>query len=222
MPPPATSAAILAVVGMRAEAALLPRDARLRPIVSGGDPRRLAALLAALGGEAAAVLSFGIAGGLDPALAPGDLVVSTRVRGSTGDAFPADMGWAAALARATGARLGGIAGARSVVGEPAAKRALHLATGALAVDLESEAAAAFAAAHGLPFAALRAVADTAGESLPAAASVGLTPEGRPAAGRVALALLRRPRDLPALFAVARRARTALASLERAAAALPGR
>lgn len=215
-----TAPAILAVVGMKSEAALLPRG--MRAVVTGGDPRRAAALLAREGGEVAGVLSFGIAGGLDPALAPGDLVVATRVRGP-GGAWPADMAWAAALARATGARLGTLAGAARVVADPAAKRTLHAATGgALAVDLESEAAAAFAARRGLPFAALRAVADTAAEGVPAAAAGGLTPDGRPATARVAAALLRRPKELPAVLTVAKRTRVALAALERAAKALPGR
>ena len=56
------------------------------------------------------------------------------------------------------------------------------------------------------------VADTAEEVLPRAAVVGLTPDGRPAAGRVALALLRQPRELPALLTVAKRSRVALQSL----------
>ncbi|MBX9698021.1 MAG: nucleoside phosphorylase, partial [Acetobacteraceae bacterium] len=98
-----TAPAILAVVGMQSEAALLPEG--VRAVVTGGDPKRAAALLAEEQGEVAAVLSFGIAGGLDPDLAAGDLVVATRVRGP-GGAWRADMGWAAALARATGARLG--------------------------------------------------------------------------------------------------------------------
>jgi hopanoid-associated phosphorylase len=220
------SPVILVAVGLRAEAALLPgrpaaAEGGLRAVIGGGDPSHLAALLAEQGEGAVAVLSFGIAGGLDPALAPGDLVVATRVRGPRG-AWQADLGWAAALARATGARLGVVAGATAVVADPAAKRALRLATGALAVDLESEAAAAFAAARGLPFVALRAIADTAEETVPAAAAVGLTRDGRPAPGRVMLALLRRPGDLPALLQVARRARTALEALRQAATALPGR
>jgi adenosylhomocysteine nucleosidase len=213
----ATAASVVAVVGMRSEARLLPPG--IRAVIAGGDPRRLAALLAAEPGEVAAVLSFGIAGGLDPALGAGDLVVATRVRGPRG-AWRADLGWAAALARATGARLGVVAGAAVVVADPAAKRNLRSATDALAVDLESEAAAAFAASRGLPFVALRAIADTAEEVLPRAAAVGLTADGRPAPGRVALALLRRPGDLPALVQVARRTREALAALERAAKALP--
>jgi hopanoid-associated phosphorylase len=214
----------LVVVGMRREAALLPAGTRI--IVTGGEPRRAVALLdaealpAAEAGGVAAVLSFGIAGGLAPELRSGDLVVASRVRGP-GGAWPADPAWAAALARATGARLGMLAGAPRVVADAAAKRQLHAATGgALAVDLESEAAAAFAAAHGLPFAALRAVADTAEDSIPAAAARGLSLSGRPAVARVALGLLRRPQELPAVLELARRTRLALESLRRAAASLP--
>ncbi len=219
MPPP-PDAALLAVVGMQREAALLPPG--LRVLVTGGDPLHAAALLAAEPASGiAAVLSFGIAGGLDPSLACGDLVVSTRVRGP-GGAWPAHPGWAADLARATGARLGGIAGAAAIVAEPAAKRALQLATGALVVDLESEAAAAFASARGLPFVALRAVADTAADRLPDAVARGLTPDGRPALLRIAAGLLRDPRALREMPRLARQARTALAALRRATAALPGR
>ncbi len=204
---------LLAVVGMRAEAALLPAAARV--VVSGGDPARLRALLAAVGPDVTAVLSFGIAGGLDPGLRCGDLVVATRVRSLEG-AWAADMAWAAALAQASGARLGVVAGAAAVLAGPAAKRSVRLMTDGLAVDLESAAAGAFAVARGLPFAVLRAVADTATEVLPRAAARGLTPEGRPAPGRVLLALLRRPGELPALIQVARGSRTALAALRRAA------
>jgi nucleoside phosphorylase len=57
---------------MRSEAALLPKG--VHAVVTGGDPKRAAALLAKQDGEVAGVLSFGIAGGLDPDLAPGDLV----------------------------------------------------------------------------------------------------------------------------------------------------
>ena len=200
---------ILAVVGMQSEAALLPRG--LRVVVSGGDPARLRRLLQDQPDGITGVLSFGIAGGLDPALITGDLVVATRVRGP-GGAYGADPVWSARLARRCGARLGMVAGAVGVVGEPSGKRLLRAATGALVVDLETEAAAAFATARRLPFAALRSVADTAEEVLPRAAAVGLTPDGRPAAGRVALALLRQPRELRALLVVARRSRAALDSL----------
>jgi adenosylhomocysteine nucleosidase len=208
---------LLVVVGMQAEAMLLPAMARV--VVSGGDPARLRTLLEAVGDDVTAVLSFGIAGGLDPSLRCGDLVVATRVRAWEG-AWAADMVWATTLAQASGARLGVVAGAPAVVALPAAKRSMRNLTDALAVDLESAAVGAFATARRLPFAVLRAVADTAAEVLPQAAALGLTPEGRPAPGRVLLALLRRPNELPALLQVARRSRTALAALGRAARHMP--
>ena len=204
-----TYSSVLAVVGMQSEAKLLPPG--MRVVVSGGDPARLREMLREVRGPIDGVLSFGIAGGLDPSLSCGDLVVATRVRGPSG-AYLADMVWSAGIAARCGARLGMVAGSPSVVGEPSRKRALRAATGALVVDLETEAAAAFAVERRLPFAALRAVADTAEEVLPYAAAVGLTPDGRPAAGRVALALLRQPRELPALLTVAKRSRVALRAL----------
>jgi hopanoid-associated phosphorylase len=204
-----TAAPLLIAVGMRSEAALLPAGSRV--LVSGGDPDRLRALLEDEAAPPAAVLSFGIAGGLDPALQPGDLVVATRVRGRQG-AWRVDMGWAAALARATGARLGVLAGAEAVAADPATKRALRIATDAIAVDLESAAAAAFAARHGLPFVALRAVADGAADTVPTCALVGLTPDGRPAPLRVLAALARRPRELRPLLEIAKRSKAALESL----------
>ncbi len=222
-PPPAGRAALvpswlppgcLVAVGMRAEAALLPRGTRV--VCAGGNPARLAAALAAEGG-ATAVLSFGIAGGLDLALRTGALLVATRVRGASG-AWPADAAWAARIAAATGARPAVLAGAASVASNPAEKARLRAMTGgAAAVDLESEVAAAFAARLGLPFAALRAVADAASDALPLCAAQGLTPDGRPAVGRVLLGLLRRPGEFSQLLAVARASRAALTVLARAAA-----
>lgn len=169
---------------------------------------------------AAAVLSFGIAGALDPALRPGDLLIATELRSAEGARYPADATWSAALAAITGARPGPLAGAASVAADPAAKRALRAATGgSLAVDLESEPAAAFAAAHRLPFAALRAVADTAAERIPPAALAGLTAEGRADPLAVLRGLARRPGDLADLLRVAARSRAALAALARAVALL---
>jgi hypothetical protein len=59
------------------------------------------------------------------------------------------------------------------------------------------------------------VADAAGDTLPLCAAQGLTPDGRPAFGRVLLGLLRRPGDFPQLLVVAKASRAALAALRRA-------
>jgi adenosylhomocysteine nucleosidase len=99
-----------------------------------------------------------------------------------------------------------------VVAEAAAKAALFAGTGACAVDLESGAVARVAARHGLPFAVLRAVCDPAGRTLPPAALVALDAGGAIVPLRVALALLRRPNQLPALLALAHDAAAARRAL----------
>ena len=198
-------------VGLKSEAALLPPG--LRVVISGGDPARLAALWPA---DATAVLSFGIAGGLAPGVARGEVILASAVW-EEGDALPVHAPWLAALAARIPARIGLLAASASLLDSPAAKSALHARSGALAVDMESGAAARFARARNLPFAALRAVADGPAEALPRAAAVGLNPDGSPAPGRVLAALLRRPGELPALLRLARASAAAHEALRKALA-----
>jgi hopanoid-associated phosphorylase len=198
-------------VGLKSEAALLPEGVRC--VVSGGDPARLNALWPR---DATAVLSFGIAGGLAPDVATGELLVASALR-EAGENHAVDVGWAARLHARCGARSGIIAASGTLLASAADKAALHRASGALAVDMESGAACRFAAARGLPFAALRAVADGPQDVLPEAAAVGLHPDGSPAPWRVLGALLRRPGDLPALLRLARASAAAHATLRRALA-----
>jgi hypothetical protein len=87
-------------------------------------------------------------------------------------------------------------------------------SGAVAVDMESHVAARLAAHYGLPFAALRIIADPAERSLPAAALVGMRPDGSTDIAAVLRALGRRPSDLPALIRTALDARAAFAALHR--------
>lgn len=192
---------LLVVVGYAGEAALLRG---FDVLVSAADPARLARALAAR--RPSAVLSFGIAGGLDPALRPGALVVARAVVAEA--RWAADPGWSAALAASCGATLADVAGVDAVVGDAAGKAALRAATGAAVVDMES----AVVARLGVPFAVLRAVADASDEALPAAAAKGLDEDGNPAPWRVLRALLRRPGDLPGLLRMAARSRMALAAL----------
>lgn len=199
------------VVGLKSEAALLPPGVRC--VISGGDPARLDALWPE---HAEAVLSFGIAGGLTPGVATGEVLVASAVW-EGGETRAVDAAWASVLRARCGARPGVIAASKGLLTSPAGKAALHRASGALAVDMESGAAWAFAQARGLPFAALRAVADEAGDVLPQAAAVGLNPDGSPAPWRVLGALLRRPGDLSSLLRLARTTATAHVSLRRALA-----
>ncbi|MCC8393741.1 phosphorylase [Paraburkholderia sp. MMS20-SJTR3] len=182
------------------------------------------ALNAALARGAAGIVSFGTAGGLAPELEPGALIVADAVHGPNGR-IATNADWTALIAAAVSA--GGL-GARVRRGSTAAvaaplitaadKRALHDATGALAVDMESHIAGATAAAHGLPFAVCRAIVDPAWRTLPPAATAGLRDDGTTALGPILRELLRQPSQLGALLklaADARAARTTLVEARRA-------
>lgn len=159
-------------------------------------------------------MSFGLAGGLDPALAPGAILVPPAVTldANRWDADAALMEWLG------GPTAGSIHGGGHIVATAAAKAALHASTGAVAVDLESAAVARAALQHALPFAVLRAVCDPASRDLPHAALVALDGAGTIRGWRVASAVLSRPWEIPALIGLARdaaRGRRALVTRVRA-------
>ncbi|WP_374374624.1 hypothetical protein [Dongia sp.] len=201
------------VTGMLAEAKLL--DGLGHDVVSGGgDPASTAAKIEQLvQGGATHLVSFGIAGALDPALKPGDLLLGPVVVMPDGSRLEADAEWLARAGHALPqARALPIAAASTAIATVAAKAALHQSSKAAAIDMESHHVALAARKYGLPFLVLRAIADTAADDLPPAALVGLNKEGRPAIGAVLLSLLKNPGQLPALIRVASRSRVALKAL----------
>src|SRR4029078_12737416 len=87
--------------------------------------------------------------------------------------------WAARLAgHPNGVIMADLAGVDHAVVSPLEKQALRSATGALAVDMESHVAAAFASRHRFPFAAVRVVCDPAHRALPSLIATALRPDGR--------------------------------------------
>ena len=114
-------------------------------------------------------------------------------------------------------------GAVCSVSEPACQRkgkeALHRATGASVVDMESAAVAAVALRAGLPFAALRAVVDPLAFEIPPAALAGMREDGRSSVWPVVAALLRDPAQLATLCQLGLHFRRALRSLETIASLL---
>ena len=123
------------------------------------------------------------------------------------------MDWLAA--NLPDAQVGTIIGGNAIISSTAEKAALFAQTGAIAVDMESHIAARVAARHGLPFAILRTISDTADHALPPAALVGMKPDGGMALGAVLASLARDPRQLPALIRTGRDAGAAFAALRRA-------
>lgn len=201
---------VAVIVGMNSEAALLP--AGIPVGAAGGVTRRVTELAERLLAEGAdGLISFGIAGGLDPALQSGDLVVGDAVQWE-GETFAADAAWAARLRSALpAARAGTVAAVSRIAATPEAKRALYQ-TGASVVDMESGAMAQVCAKAGKPFAVLRAVADAADRGLPKSVFVGLAPDGSARPWAVMGALMRRPWELPGLIRVGMDSQAALAAL----------
>lgn len=158
-----------------------------------------------------ALVSFGVAGGLDPSLAPGDLVTATFVWRVEG----APIG-AAALESEIRIVAGGIAGVDRPIASVAEKAALRAESGAIAVDMESHAVAAVAAAAGLPVFVLRVIVDPAARTVPRAALAGLGPDGRRRPLAVLARLLANPVEIPAVIQLARDNGAALRGLARAA------
>jgi hypothetical protein len=79
--------------------------------------------------------------------------------------------------------------------------------------MESYGVAEAAAALKVPFAALRAIADTAADDLPSTAMTAATPDGRIAMARSVFGALTHPREIPALMTLGRRTGAAQQSLK---------
>jgi hopanoid-associated phosphorylase len=193
---------VLIVTGLVQEARIAAGPG-MTVICSSSNPLQLRTLLAGFDPSTVrGVISFGVAGGLDPSLKSGDVVVATEV-------VDGESRWQAGLALSEelidGSGLGGrkvvragLAGVEQVVVGQAGKAVLHAATGASAVDMESHIAAAYAREAGLPFAALRVISDPATRALPAIARSAIKPNGNIDLKKVLGGLARNPLTLRAL------------------------
>jgi adenosylhomocysteine nucleosidase len=194
-----------------------------RPTVqcSGASSNRaLTQARALIAGGCGALVSFGIAGGLRPDLAPGTVVVADVVVTPDGRRLETSAPWRESLLTTCGAGaglvVGVMAGAGQIVGGVAEKQALAARTGAAAVDMESHAVAEAGAEAGVPVMVIRAVADAAGRRLPAWVATCVAADGSRRWGAVAAGVIRHPWDFPALLALAADSEKALAALRRVA------
>jgi adenosylhomocysteine nucleosidase len=199
---------VCVVVGLAAEARIARRLGW--PVAIGGGTAQGAESAASelLDGGVEALISFGLAGGLDPALRPGTLIVPQAV--ITGDGR-----------YATDCRLGDLLGgttphvvleADAIVADIEQKQRLYQQTGASAVDMESGPVARVASRRTVPFAVLRAICDPAERALPPAALAALDAHGSIGALRVLASIAAHPWQLPALFVLAADAAAATRAL----------
>jgi hypothetical protein len=106
-----TASRVIAVTGLKTEARLVAGP-RVHAIAGGGDAEGLArALEAAVAKKASAIISFGVAGGLVPGLAPGTKLIARAIIAEDGERYYGNPVWSQRLAGALGgATIADIAG----------------------------------------------------------------------------------------------------------------
>lgn len=214
-----TAAPILLVTGLAREARIASGPGVVA--IAGGGAAGLADRIEAAvrAHQPEAIISFGLAGALAPGLRPGDPLVGSAVLAGAAQ-IECDADWRRTIltALSAGKEEGGevlVWGAEAMITSADAKRSLHAETGAALVDMESAAAARVAAAHGLPLAVIRAVSDSADQTLPPAVLNGMKPDGGMNLGGVLASLARNPRQLPALIRTGREAERGFKALDHA-------
>jgi adenosylhomocysteine nucleosidase len=210
---------LIIVVGLAFEARIAAGPEM--QVVCGGDGGNLTAALTAaiaearlLFGDCPGIISFGVAGGLAPQLRPGTCIIGSAIL-SGSNRMPTNKIWSQQLLQTFPDAVSGmLLGVSAPICDPRDKRALHVNTGAIAVDMESHVVATVGAAHGLPVAAMRVITDPAERALPPCAVAAMRPNGTTDIGAMIGSVLMRPRELPALFQTALDALAARATLLR--------
>ena len=212
------------ITGLEREASVLEVFSyEIRPLVrvSGTRSGRAGEAARALLAEGCdGLLSFGVCGGLNRALRPGTVIIATKVLTDDGENFATNGTWSSGLGTALSGRCpfinAPVYGSAHVIATARAKRELFTKTGAAAVDMESHEVAAVAADRGVPFLAVRAVADSARSRVPEAALYGIGEDGSTRVDAILAGLLIRPWQIPALIRLAWDSFSAQSALRRVA------
>jgi hopanoid-associated phosphorylase len=162
------------------------------------------------------LMSFGIAGGLEPGLPIGALVIGTQVM-STDGSWACDNAWAAKLAqRLPEAHCGAVWGSETLIPTAQDKLALYKKSRCMIVDMESQCAAQIAAEAKLPLAVIRVVCDGADMDVPPVVMAAIAEDGTVNIARALMHILRHPGQVPDLVHVLRGTGKAHAVLKQAA------
>jgi len=197
----------LVCLAVKTEAAAFKSLALARPRVKmlvtgmGWDnaARRVRAALAAE--RPRLVLSCGFAGGLNPELAAGTVVYAADAESGLGPVL-----------LAAGARPARFHCARQAACTATSKRAAWAATGADAVEMESQVIRALCHEQNIPSATVRVILDSVSEDLPLDFNRLMTPDQRLDPVKLALTLMKSPAKVSALIRLQRQSRSAARKL----------
>jgi adenosylhomocysteine nucleosidase len=148
------------------------------------------------------VLSVGFSGALQPEQRVGNLVEATEVVDSEGNCWPT-----LCLKTFPDTTAGRVLTMPELVGDPREKQRLGQQYQAVAVDMESAAAARLCAQHNIPFACLRVISDD-WETALSPHLTDLLRQGRVSISRLAARVLRHPKLIGELWRLAAQTRLA--------------
>jgi adenosylhomocysteine nucleosidase len=165
---------------------------------------------------ATALLSWGSAGGLSPALSPGNLILPKTIIASNRSLYHVDPTWHNSLCNQLKGHVDfftdPMTESTAVVCTPTEKAILFRETGAIGVDMESAAVAAVAQEVGVPFMVVRAVADAMDTTIPKSTLNALDEFGRLNFLKLIQGFVQHPPELFALLRVGRNYRAAQRTL----------
>jgi adenosylhomocysteine nucleosidase len=181
-------------------------DGKLLALTGMGPAAATAGAERLIAAGAGALVSWGLAGGLDPELAAGTIFLPSEVATAEGVLLATDARWrerlGTTLTRFAPLTSGRLVTVAAVVATPAAKAALFNTSGARAVDMESAAIAEVARRRALPFIAVRVIIDRAGDAMPDSFVAAFDANGDFSLWRLLAQLLRSPGELGSVMRLA--------------------
>jgi len=208
------------VCGLESEAVIARRLNNVDVACAGARPQKARWLARELVKKGARqLMSFGIAGGLEPGLPIGSMIIGTHVTSQDGK-WDCESTWVNDLTRKLPeAHCGGVWGSEFLVPTAKEKRMLYEKSRCLIVDMESQCAAQIAAEAKLPLAVIRVVCDNSDMDVPPLVMQAIAEDGSIHIGRALLSLVRHPAQIPGLIHVGRGTGRALKVLEGSVTAL---
>lgn len=196
---------LIAPLRVEARTASVLRKADWQVLCAGyGTARARYAANKLIAAGAKRLLVWGTAGGLDPSLPEGSIVLPKDASDEYGNVWAIDENWHDWLVRALEPRAclsrERVITVTSPVATPTEKKLLHESSGAVAADMESAAVLEVGRSCGVPSAVLRVIADTAVDALPGA--VVRAKSQRFLAAEVLLRALMHPTDFSQLMRLA--------------------
>jgi adenosylhomocysteine nucleosidase len=170
---------------------------------------------------ARSLVSWGCAASLAAGLKPGDLILPERIVCLDGKLLDTDVGWRKRLGSKLYGRMpvysGLLAESDRIVAGQDEKRAILAATGAIALDMESAAAARAAHSLGLPFLAVRSIIDPVDVTIPPSIHNAFDENGALHVQKMLFHAMLRPADFIDVIRLGRHFGAAMKTLRLAAA-----